>query len=86
MRYLVIIVPIAFTIYSLVDCAGTQMGEIRNLPKWAWILIILLVAPFAGLGSVAYWIAGRPRRRRLGGGTKRRILPPDDDPDFLRRL
>jgi hypothetical protein len=86
MRYLVILVPIIFTIYSLVDCAATDLGEIRNLPKWAWILIIILVVPFTGLGAIAYWIAGRPKRGGLGRGPIRRVLPPDDDPDFLRRL
>ena len=59
------------------------MSEIRNLPKWAWILLIILVAP---LGAIAYWIAGRPRNGGIGRGPTRRILPPDDDPDFLRRL
>jgi hypothetical protein len=53
------------------------------LPKWAWILIIILIGT---LGPIAYWIAGRPKRKGLGGGPKRRILPPDDDPDFLRKI
>lgn len=83
MRYLPLVLTFALTIYSLVDCAGTGNGEIRNLPKWAWILLIILVAP---IGSIGYWIAGRPRRRGSNGGSKRRVLPPDDDPDFLRRL
>ncbi len=77
------VLPLAFTIYSLVDCAGRTVEDIRNLPKWAWLLLMILVPP---LGSIAYWIAGRPKRRNNGGGTKRRVLPPDDDPDFLRRL
>lgn len=83
MRFLMLILPIAFTIYSLVDCSATSMSEIRNLPKWAWILLIILVAP---LGAIAYLIAGRPRRGGAGRGPTRRIIPPDDDPDFLRRL
>lgn len=83
MRYLLILLPIIFTIYTLVDCAGTDSSEIRNLPKWAWILIIILIGT---IGPIAYWIAGRPRRPGLNRGGQRRILPPDDDPDFLRKL
>lgn len=83
MRFLITLLPIIFTIYSLVDCAGTSTSEIRNLPKWAWILIIIIFFP---IGTIAYWIAGRPRRLGLGRGIQRRILPPDDDPDFLRKL
>ena len=75
---------VAFKIYTLVDCASSDETQIRNLPKWAWILIIILTLTF---GSIAYWIAGRPKGPRLGGPKpKRRILPPDDDPDFLGRL
>lgn len=83
MRFLLFIVPIIFTIYTLVDCAGTDTSEIRNLPKWGWLLIII----FVGLiGSIGYWIAGRPRRLGNSGGGYRRTLPPDDNPDFLRNL
>ncbi len=87
MRFLLFVLPVIFTIYTLVDCAGTDQSQVRNLPKWGWLLIILLVAPFMALGSIGYWIAGRPVRARgfnLGG--PRRMLPPDDNPDFLNKL
>jgi hypothetical protein len=83
MRFLLILLPIVFTIYTLVDCAGTDAAEVRNLPKWGWILLIIF---FDTIGSIAYWIAGRPRRAGISRGGQRRILPPDDDPDFLRKL
>jgi hypothetical protein len=83
MRFLLILIPIVFTIYTLVDCAGTDAAEVRNLPKWGWILLIIF---FDTIGSIAYWIAGRPRRAGISRGGQRRILPPDDDPDFLRKL
>ena len=83
MRFLLVLIPIIFTIYSLVDCAGTDISAIRNLPKWAWILIIILISP---IGAIAYWIAGRPRRPGTPRGGSRRIISPDDDPDFLRNI
>ena len=71
-----------FMIYTLIDCARTDESQIRNLPKWGWILIIILIGT---VGPIAYWVAGRPKG--LGGPKpKRRILPPDDDPDFLGKL
>ncbi len=71
-----------FMIYTLIDCARTDESQIRNLPKWGWILIIILIQTF---GAIAYWIAGRPKAITRKP-PKRRILPPDDDPDFLGKL
>lgn len=85
MRFLLIALPIIFTIYTLVDCAGTDSAQVRNLPKWAWLLLIIM---FGIIGSIGYWVAGRPPRAtgfNFGGGS-RRIIPPDDDPDFLKKL
>ncbi len=77
------VVIAAFTLYTLVDCARTEEGYMRSLPKWGWILAIIFLG---AIGSVAYWIAGRPKRPGSISGPKRRILPPDDDPDFLRNI
>ena len=82
-RFLIPLLLVGFMIYTLVDCARTDESQIRNLPKWAWIAIIIIIQT---LGAIAYWVAGRPKRPGRGGGPKRRILPPDDDPDFLRKL
>lgn len=85
MRFLIIALPIIFTIYTLVDCAGTDAAQIRNLPKWGWLLLIIM---FGIIGSVGYWVAGRPVRAKgfNFGGSTRRVLPPDDNPDFLKKL
>lgn len=82
-RFLFPVLLVGFMIYTLVDCARTDESQVRNLPKWAWIAIIIIIQT---LGAIAYWVAGRPKRPGRGGGPKRRILPPDDDPDFLRKI
>ncbi len=82
-RLLIPVLLVGFMIYTLVDCARTDESQVRNLPKWAWIAIIIIIQT---LGAIAYWVAGRPKRPGRGGGPKRRILPPDDDPDFLRKI
>jgi len=83
-RFLLLLLLVGFSIYTLVDCARTDETQIRNLPKWAWILIIILIGT---LGPIGYWVAGRPKIARTGRNQpKRRILPPDDDPEFLGKL
>ena len=77
---------LALTIYAVVDCIQADDTSVRNLPKLLWALLILL---FPLVGSIAWFIAGRPRRPRPQGGRTHRPGPPrgpDDDPDFLRRL
>jgi hypothetical protein len=72
-------------------------SRLRGLPRWAWVLVILLVPT---LGPIAYFLAGRPLPEggprpggwlpggRLPGGPTgpRRQRAPDDDPEFLRSL
>ncbi|CAB4777933.1 MAG: PLD nuclease N-terminal domain-containing protein [Actinomycetes bacterium] len=83
MRFFPLLISFIITVYTLVDCARTDNSEIRNLPKWGWILLIVIIGT---IGSIAYWILGRPKRQRPPGPGKHKIIPPDDDPDFLRKL
>jgi ABC-2 type transport system ATP-binding protein len=46
-----------FVVYCLVDLVR---GRVRNLPKWAWALIICVTIPWGGL---AYLIFGKDRTR-----------------------
>ena len=75
------IIVAGLTIYSLIDCARTPETQIRSLPRWAWLMIIIFVP---GLGSIAWIIAGKPGGDTRGG--KKRVIPPDDNPDFLKKL
>ena len=49
-------------IYALFDVITTREPGIRNLPKWAWVLMVLLLGPevFCA-GAVLWFVAGRPR-------------------------
>lgn len=86
LRNLPLLLAVAVVVWAAVECIQTPQPEVRNLPKLAWIAVILLL-PF--VGAVAWLFAGRPVR---GGGGPGRPRPmskphgPDDDPDFLRRL
>jgi hypothetical protein len=77
------IASLVLTLYAFIDCARRDDSQLNKLPKWGWLLLILLLSPF---GAIAYLVIGRVRGERGPRPPKRRILPPDDDPDFLRKL
>jgi hypothetical protein len=78
---------------ALISCLSIEdKQQIRGLPRYAWVIVILLL-PLAG--AIAWFRYGRPRpagRAKPGwrppGGPleppQRRA--PDDDPEFLRSL
>jgi hypothetical protein len=92
-RFLLYAVPVVVTLYALIDCVLIPGALTRALPKWVWLVVIVLI-PF--LGALAWLLAGRPVRdpSAAPGGPVARVLPrrsrgpvaPDDDPTFLRKL
>jgi hypothetical protein len=94
MRFLLYAVPLVVVLYSLIDCLLTDRLQTRTLPKWLWLVVIVLV-PL--LGAVGWLLAGRPARSqddpvaaasgaRGLGARRRQPVAPDDDPAFLRKL
>ena len=84
-KYLPTLLVVGLTIYCLIDCVQTRPEAVRNLSKPVWLLLILLLPPFGGIG---WLLAGRAEgeARRGGRGPVRGPQGPDDDPDFLRGL
>ncbi|MDO8108065.1 PLD nuclease N-terminal domain-containing protein [Isoptericola sp. b441] len=93
LRFLAII-ELVLMIYALVHCV--QAGDaVRNLPRWAWVVLIVLVPM---VGAIVYLIAGRPTSgaprpvpwpaTRTAGSPEYERSPrgPDDDPEFLAGL
>jgi hypothetical protein len=81
LRVVLIIVLLGVYIASVIDVIRTPSRETRRLPKFVW-LIMVIVLPV--LGGALWWLLGRvwPDRRRKG----KRIASPDDDARFLRQL
>ena len=52
----ILVLAVAFDAYCLVD---VTRSEVQILPRWAWVLVILLVNP---LGGIAYLLVGRTPR------------------------
>ncbi len=93
LRFLLYAVPLVVTLYALIDAILIPGALARSLPKWLW-LVLIVVVPF--FGAVGWLLAGRPTRGQVPSGDvgplgrARRSAPtesaPDDDPAFLRRL
>ncbi|MFI6425482.1 PLDc N-terminal domain-containing protein [Promicromonospora sp. NPDC050880] len=99
-RVLLILAVVGLAVYALVDVWGSEEDERGGLPRWLWVLLIVLL-PL--LGPIS-WIVVRVSARRSGAGpasgpggsrpTPPRPGPrrpsgpvaPDDDPEFLWRL
>ncbi len=88
-RGLLAVLSIALSVFALADCVQTEDDKVRGLPKWAWVVLIVLI-PW--VGPITWLVVGRERGIGLGDidGPKRPRrqgpLAPDEDPEFLRRL
>lgn len=85
LRVLLILVPLALSIYAFIDCVTTQEKDVRFMPKPVWALLILL---FPLVGSISWLIIGRDRAtsRRMGSASGGQWVAPDDNPEFLKSL
>ena len=92
LRALPFLIEVVLLVACLVDAVQTPADQTRNLPRWTWVLLIVLV-PFAG--PIAWLFAGRPRRGSVPAqdgwpirdfAAQPRTIAPDDDPEFLRTL
>lgn len=64
----------ALWVFCLVDAIGSPSDRVRNLPKVAWVLLILF---FPLVGSIVWLAAGRP-----GSGGVRRPAYERETPGF----
>lgn len=90
---LLFLINLVMLVVALVDCLSSDEDRIRNLPKIAWVFIILLFSP---VGWIVWYVAGRPQAVRAGGAwrpgsgfperERPRPVAPDDDPAFLREI
>ncbi|MZE78888.1 hypothetical protein GTY57_18390, partial [Streptomyces sp. SID5475] len=67
LRYLPFLLVLALWIYAFIDCLNTPEDQVRKLPKPVWVLIVVLFG-YVLFGSLAWLLAGRPRRTAGAGG------------------
>ena len=92
------LVLLAVWIYCFIDVLLTTPEQCRNLPKLAWVFIVLL---FPDIGSIAWLVAGKNWNKFATNTPRSRVtarLPdydrpsrhvptnPDDDAEFLAGL
>jgi hypothetical protein len=75
---LVGVVTFALWVYCLVSVIQTPSAAVRNLPKLAWVVLVLF---FPLVGSLAWLVAGRPdtRPRRLSSYERAQPTFPEYD-------
>jgi hypothetical protein len=84
LRVLMILVPLALSIYAFIDCITTDEKDVRYIPKPLWAILVLL---FPLVGSISWLIVGRVRTPRdASSGRNGGWVAPDDNPDFLKSL
>jgi hypothetical protein len=78
---ILVILFIAFTIFAFIDCFRTETSRVRALPKYLWLVLIVILTPFGGI----LWLTigkDRSEHSRVPNSS----YGPDDDPAFLRQL
>lgn len=100
LRVLAVLAAFALLVYAFADFASSDEEDRGDIPRWLWLVIIVLLPYFGPISWIAFSRsrraqAGRPGARPAPGGatprgrTRRRStgpVAPDDDPDFLWRL
>lgn len=98
LRVLAVIAAFALLVYALSDFATSDERDRGGIPKWLWVIIIVVLVYFGPLAWIAYSRSRRSAAAPSGGrpsfsggaprGRRRPNQPvaPDDDPDFLWRL
>ena len=77
-------------IFCILDVISTEDVLCRNLPKYVWLLIVIILPD---IGSIAWLLLGRPVGAgfRLGSQVgvyrpQKRVIGPEDSPDFLASM
>lgn len=77
-------------IFCILDVISTEEVLCRNLPKYFWLLIVIILPD---VGSIAWLLLGRPVGAgfRLGSQVgvykpQKRAIGPEDSPDFLASI
>lgn len=54
------LVLLVLWVFALLDVLTTPPERVRNLPKWGWFVVVLLLGELA-IGPILWVVAGRPR-------------------------
>jgi hypothetical protein len=92
------LIVLALDVFCVIDIIQSREDDVRNLPKIAWLLLVLF---FPMIGSVAWLAAGRPGGQARGRSPYERAAPAfpeydrpgraagtsaESDEEFLRKV
>lgn len=100
LRVLAVLAAFGLLVYAFTDFASSDEEDRGDIPRWLWLVIIVLLPYFGPISWIAFSRSRRAQARRGGaprasagpgsrGRSRRRNagpVAPDDDPDFLWRL
>ena len=64
LQAIIVLTSLVLTLYTFIDCARREDTQIQKLPKWGWLLLIVLLSPF---GAIAFGHRGAIGGRLFGG-------------------
>jgi|SRR2546425_7015209 len=89
------VLGLVFWLWAIFDAITTENDKVRNLPKVAWVVILLVFFEIGPIVALAWLLLGRPHNQPFAG-PRGALRPrpngphgpvgPDDDPDFLRKI
>ena len=74
-------IEIVLLIFCLIDCIQSDSAQVRNLPKIAWIVLIVIL-PL--VGGIAWLFAGRPLRGAQASSVPWRATQTSGFPEYER--
>jgi hypothetical protein len=79
------LVVVGIWAYCLFDAVTADASRVRRLPKFLWIVLILLLFL---VGALAWLLLGRPKAdyAPADAAPRRRVVGPEDAPDFEERI
>lgn len=83
LRYLPLVLLVAFVVYCVFDVVGSDERRRRGLPVPLWLLLVVLVPV---VGGVVWLLVSRGTPHQGTAGRGAGPVAPDDDPEFLFRL
>jgi hypothetical protein len=74
---------LALWIWALVDCISSDSAMVRNLPKFGWLVIVIVLFD---IGAVLWLLLGRPLNKHWRPTMSGESAPPRHEPGTEHRV
>jgi hypothetical protein len=73
---ILLVLEYGLALFCFIDVATSPEAAVPWIPRWGWIVAVLV---FPAAGSIAWLVAGRPRRGKLRGVAAQAAVAADSD-------